>query len=209
VHPLAGPNQSPFGKFGKTTHWYFTLCCRFHPLYILSCPYVGLQIVNIVPSMNPMQTGSGLPHLWSTSANGRRSCSYTSKCTACPACTYTWSRTTSYISDIAGGDRPNTFASYQLHSHPASRRRRSKKASSPAEHLPLANCNVSRIPSNPSNSPTASLSNRNYACNSSSVKGSALLLRLAGTTCGLHHSRSFCKRASHSLTRQLSLVVNA
>eukprot|EP00963_Diacronema_lutheri_P005902 scaffold471_cov372-Pavlova_lutheri.AAC.5 len=155
-------------------------------------------MVNIVPPMNPAQLCSTQPQRARTSANATRSCSHISSRIARLACSYTWSSTTLYISEIPGGDRPKTCASSIFRSRPASLRSRSRNASSPWKAWLLRDRKIGGMPSNPRNSAIASRSKRKDARSSSSVKEFALRPGLAGGACGLHHSIISSTAASHS-----------
>lgn len=166
-------------------------------------------MVNIVPSTKPKQCPSGQLRSRRTSEKAVKCFSQISNRSACQTCWKTWSRTTSNVSEIAGGGLPNTWARSNSRSLPPYRRRSNKKASSPSKHLPLADRKTFGIPSNPRRTPIASLPNRKLPRNSSSVKDSALRPGLAGGACGLHHCRISLNRASHSSARTSNMAVNA
>lgn len=163
--PVVGPNQSLVRKFGRTTHSYLTLRCCFQPLYLASWPYVVIHIVDIVPSMNPKQWPSGHPRARTTFAKLGKCSSLISNRMVGIACWKTWSSTTLYVSEMEGGERPNTCASSKFRSRSSSRLNKSKKASSPPKRFPLVDRKTWGMPNNPMSREIALRPNREVPCN--------------------------------------------
>eukprot|EP00963_Diacronema_lutheri_P011035 scaffold1313_cov349-Pavlova_lutheri.AAC.4 len=199
ARPIVGPYQSPMRKIGSTTPSYLTLCLLFQPLYIASCPTIGLRMSNIVPSINPKQCDNGHPHACGAFANEGSSSSHNSSRIATLACWYTWCSTTLYISEMAGGDRLNTTAWCTPFSRPASLRNKRTKASSPRNCRvpPRAHKNAG-ISKSPMSSRSSSPPSRQHPCKSSSLKPSIHRASFATTTRIFHYSSSFLASLLHA-----------